>query len=81
MEQTENKKYMTNGIQVRPLLLFVDGDLFYSELSPIHVIIRESEKNIKFEIKKPTTSPEGLSLSLLDFKVTISTNCGSPFEY
>ena len=35
---------MTNVIQVRPLLLFVDGDLFYSELSPIHGIIRESEK-------------------------------------
>ena len=25
---------------------------------------------LKFEIEKPTLSPEGLSLSLLDFKVT-----------
>ena len=34
---------MTNMILVKPLLLFVDGDLFYSELSPTHGIIRESE--------------------------------------
>ena len=38
---------MTNVIQVRPLLLFVDDDLYYTELSPaIHCIIRESEKKI-----------------------------------
>ena len=36
---------------------------------------------LKFEIEKPTTSPEGLSLSLLDFKVTISANGESSFEY
>ena len=41
---------MTNVIQVRPLLLFVDGDLFYSELSPIHSIIRESEKKISLRL-------------------------------
>ena len=34
---------------------------------------------LKFEIEKPTASPEGLSLSLLDFKVTITTNGESSF--
>ena len=33
---------MTNVIQVKPLLLLVHGDLLYSELSPIHSIIRET---------------------------------------
>ena len=36
---------------------------------------------LKFEIEKPTASPEGLSLSLLDFKVTITTNGESSFEF
>ena len=35
---------------------------------------------LKFEIEKPTASPEGLSLSLLDFKVTITTNGDRFFE-
>ena len=39
------------------------------------------QPRLKVEIEKPTTSPEGLSLSLLDFKVTISTNGESSFEY
>ena len=37
------KTEVTNVIQVRPLLL-LDGNLFYSKLSPIHGIIRESEQ-------------------------------------
>ena len=36
---------------------------------------------LKFEIEKPTATPEGLSLSLLDFKVTITTNGESSFEF
>ena len=36
---------------------------------------------LKFETEKPTASPEGLSLSLLDFKVTITTNGESFFEF
>ena len=36
---------------------------------------------LKFKIEKPTASPEGLSLSLLDFKVTITTNGESSFEF
>ena len=37
--------------------------------------------NLKFEIEKPETSPSGLSLSLLDFKVIISKDGNSSFEF
>ena len=37
--------------------------------------------NLKFEIEKPETTPSGLSLSLLDFKVTISKDGNSSFEF
>ena len=37
--------------------------------------------NLKFEIEKPETTPSGLSLSLLDFKVVISKDCNSSFEF
>ena len=47
---------------------------FHSTMNSLH-------PRLKFEIEKPATSPEGLSLSLLDFKVTISANGKSSFEY
>ena len=47
---------------------------FHSTMNSLH-------PRLKFEIEKPTTSPEGLSLSRLDFKVTISANGESFFEY
>ena len=37
--------------------------------------------NLKFEIEKLETTPSGLSLSLLDFKVTISKDGNSSFEF
>lgn len=37
-----------------------------------HHIINNVDPNLKFEIEKPETTPSGMSLSLLDFKVTIS---------
>ena len=33
------------------------------------------------KLKKPETTPSGLSLSLLDFKVVISKDCNSSFEF
>ena len=36
---------------------------------------------LKFEIEKPEITPSGHSLSLLDFKVTISKNGKSSFEF
>ena len=46
-----------------------------------HHIINNVHPNLKFEIKKPKTTPSGLSLSLLDFKVNISKEENSPFEF
>lgn len=36
---------------------------------------------LKFEIEKPPSSPEGLSLYLLDFKVALSENGESSIEF
>ena len=47
---------------------------FHSTMNSLH-------PKLKFEIEKSTTSPEGLFLSLLDFKVTISANSEGSFEY
>ena len=46
-----------------------------------HHIINNVHPNLKFEIEKPKTTPSGLSLSLLDFKVTISKEGDSSFEF
>ena len=46
-----------------------------------HNTMNSLHPRLKFEIEKPTVSAEGLSLSLLDFKVTILANGKSSFEY
>ena len=46
-----------------------------------HHIINNVHTNLKFEIEKPETTPSGLSLSLLDFKVTISKDDNNSFEF
>ena len=46
-----------------------------------HHIINNVHPNLKFEIEKPETTPSGLSLSLLNFKVTISKDGNSSFEF
>ena len=44
-------------------------------------IINNVHPNLKFEIEKSQTTPRGLSLSLLDFKVTIFKDGNSSFEF
>ena len=44
-------------------------------------VINNVHPNLKSEIEKPTTTPSGLSLSLLDLKVTISKEGNSSFEF
>ena len=46
-----------------------------------HHIINNVHLNLKFEIEKPETTPSGLLLSLLDFKVIISKDGNSSFEF
>ena len=50
------------------------ADQFHHTMNTLH-------PKLKFEIEKPETTPNGLSLSLLDFKVTISKDGKSCFEY
>ena len=50
------------------------GNEFHSTMNFLH-------PRLKFEIEKPATSPEGLSLSLVEFKVTISADGKSSFLY
>ena len=46
-----------------------------------HHIINNVDPNLKFEIEKPETTPSAMSLSLLDFKVTISKDGNSSFQF
>ena len=46
-----------------------------------HHTINKVHHNLKFELEKPEITPSGLSLSLLDFKVTISKDGNSSFEF
>ena len=46
-----------------------------------HKIINNVHPDLKFEIEKPQTTPNGQSLSLLDFKVTISQDGNSSVEF
>ena len=50
------------------------ADQFYSTMNNLH-------PKLKFEIEKPEITPNGHSLSLLDFKVTISKEGQSSFEF
>ena len=50
------------------------ADQFHHTMNKLH-------PKLKFEIEKPETTPNGLSLSLLDFKVTISKDDKSSFEF
>ena len=50
------------------------ADQFHSTMNNLH-------PKLKFEIEKPEITPSGHSLSLLDFKVTISKDGKSSFEF
>jgi len=46
-----------------------------------HYTMNNLHPKLKFEIEKPEITPNGLSLSLLDFNVTISKDGKSSFEF
>ena len=50
------------------------ADRFHHTMNSLH-------PKPKFEIEKPETTPNGLSLSLLDFKVTITEDGRNSFEF
>ena len=51
------------------------------EADALHLAMNSAHTKIKFEIEKPTESNNGLSLALLDFKVTIKTNGDTEFDF
>jgi len=46
-----------------------------------HYTMNNLHPKLKFETEKPEITPNGLSLSLLDFNVTISKDGKSSFEF
>ena len=50
------------------------ADQFHHTMNNLH-------PKLKFDFEKPETTPDGLSLSLLDFKVTVSKDGKSSFEF
>ena len=46
-----------------------------------HLLMNQQHPSTQFEIEKPTTTAEGLSLSLLDFTVTLTNEGSTTFFY
>lgn len=64
---------------------YVD-DIYFQTTNEEHAIqfqqlMNAQHSNIKFEIVKPTATPNGQTLSLLDFSVTITDQGTSSFEF
>ena len=69
---------------INPYKRYVDDIYFQTnkeKANKFHHTMNSLHPRLKLEIEKPTASPEGVSLSLLDFKVTISENSKRSFEY
>ena len=76
---------LTSYRLISPYKRYVD-DLYLQttneeKANEFHSAMNSLHPRLKCEIEKPTMSQEGLFLSLLDFKVTISANGESSFEY
>ena len=76
---------LSSHLSISPYKRYVDNiylqttsehmaDQFHSTINNLH-------PKLKFEIEKPEITPNGHSLSLLDFKVTISKDRKSSFEF
>ena len=72
-------------IMISPYKRYVD-DIYLQTINEetadhFHDVINNVHPNLKFKIEKPESTLSGLSLSLLDFKVTISKDGNSSFEF
>ena len=76
---------LSSDLLINPYKTYVDdihlqttneetADQFHQTMNNLH-------PKLKFEIEKPEITPNGLSLSLLDFKVTTSKDGKSSFEF
>lgn len=52
-----------------------------NEADLLHSVVNSAHPRIQFDIEKPNTSPNGQSLSLLDFTVTIKSDGKTQFEF
>ncbi|XP_068704765.1 uncharacterized protein [Montipora foliosa] len=76
---------LSSHLMINPYKRYVD-DIYLQTINEetshhFHDVINNVHPNLKFEIEKPETTSSGLSLSLLDFKVTISKDGNSSFEF
>ena len=75
----------SSHLMINPYKRYVD-DIYLQTTNEetanhFHDIINNVHPNLKFEIEKPEITSSGLSLSLLDFKVVISKDGNSSFEF
>ena len=76
---------LSSYLMINPYKRYVD-DMYLQTTNEetadhFNKIINNVHPNLKFEIEKPQTTPNGQSLSLLDFKVTVSPDGNSSFEF
>ena len=76
---------LSSHLMIGPYKRYVD-DIYLQPTNEessahFHDVINNAHPNLKFEIEKPKLTSSGLSLSLLDFKLTISKDGSSSFEF
>ena len=76
---------LSSHLMISPCKRYVD-DIYLQTINEetadhFHAVINNVHPNLKFEIEKPESTSSGLLLSLLDFKVTISKDGNSYFEF
>ena len=82
---TVRETILSSHLTISPYKRYVD-DIYVRTTNEetadhFHHIINKVHPNLKFKIEKPETTPSGLSLSLLDFNVTMSKDGNSSFEF
>ena len=76
---------LSSHLMISPYKRYVD-DIYLQTTNEetadhFHDVINNAHPNLKFESEKPKVTSSGLSLSLLDFKVSLSKDGSSSFEF
>ncbi len=79
------KMTVMQDLRINPYTRYVDDAYLQTtneeQADEIHKNMNQLHPCIKFEIEKPTETPEGNKISLLDFSVTITKDGDSTFEF
>ena len=79
------KMTVMQDLRINPYKRYVDDAYLQTtneeQADEIHKNMNQLHPCIKFEIEKPTETPEGNKISLLDFSVTITKDGDSTFEF